>query len=206
MKKTIAELLKELKTLDSRITNGTNKVLVAGIKIGGKVPTGYADVEELNKAIKSGVESLEQLIKNRSAIKSALVLSNAVTKVSIAGVEMTVAEAIEFKSSIIYKKALLSNMEHMFNNAKATINKGNADMKVRLDNMLIASRGKEGKADADADKAFSDTFTANNQYELVDPLKIIERTEMLREEITSFEDEVDVKLQISNAITEIEIN
>jgi hypothetical protein len=205
MKKTIAECLKDLKVLDARITSGINRIISIGIKQGNKLPTGFATAEEFNTAVIGSITSAEKLIKNRAAIKSAIVTSNAVTKVTIGDVAMTVAEAIEMKSSIGYQQSLMSQLEHQFAAAKTAVDSGNRDVNNRLDQMLIASRGKEGKVDVEADKAFTDNFLNNNLLTLLDPAGLRDRIEKIRTGIEDFAANVDVKLSISNAITEIEV-
>ena len=55
--------------------------------------------EFLDDAV-SKLQSANDLINYRRALKSAVLQSNAVTKVTVADKEMTVAEAIEYKNSI----------------------------------------------------------------------------------------------------------
>lgn len=42
--------------------------------------------------------------------------------------------------------------------------------------------------------------------ELVDPINVLKQMELLNEEITAFEANVDAALSVSNALTKIEIN
>ena len=53
---------------------------------------------------KSSFDSVESLIARETLLKSAVLLSNAVTKVTIANKEMTVAEAIHMKTVAEHKK------------------------------------------------------------------------------------------------------
>ena len=61
------------------------------------------------------------MIKRRNQIKSAIIASNAVTMVEVAGVRMTVAEAIDKKSSIGYEKELLARLSEQFTDAVSVI-------------------------------------------------------------------------------------
>ena len=63
---------------------------------------------------KADYQSIEALIKRRNAIKSAIVVSNATTKIEVAGVKMTVAEAIERKTSISYDIQLLDKLKEVY--------------------------------------------------------------------------------------------
>ena len=57
--------------------------------------------EEFKKRTTSDFQSLNDLIKRRNQVKNAIVSSNAVTKVTVGGQTMTVAEAIEYKTIIL---------------------------------------------------------------------------------------------------------
>ncbi|HYK73264.1 MAG TPA: hypothetical protein VEV44_09105, partial [Pseudoneobacillus sp.] len=102
MEITIAKGLVELKLLNNRINRVINDSVFAGFTVGKKVMTGFNDIEELEQRAKSDYQSVQDLIKRRNEIKSAIVVSNATTEVQIADKTLTVAEAIERKSSIEY--------------------------------------------------------------------------------------------------------
>ena len=54
-------------------------------------------------------------------------------------------------------------------------------------------------------EAITEVFLKNNPVELVDPLKIGEKIAALEEELSDFEENVDVALSEHNAICTIEI-
>lgn len=201
-KMTITEGLAELKLLDSRIRKAINTEFIWAAK--------KADMtEEQNKKYKEVAEgnyaSVTELIKNRNAIKSAIVKSNAVTMVKVNGSEMTVAEAIERKSAIEYERSLLCSFRDQFAGTKNTVERQNARVQERIDNMLsqIASSGKNDIAEAQ--KIMSETYMANNGWGMFDPLDLAEKIKALDEQIDGFEKDVDIALSMSNAITTIEI-
>lgn len=108
-------------------------------------------------------------------------MSNARTQVTIAGDAMTVAEAIERKSSIEHEKSLLAKF---------------------VQDWSLASSTYERMAAA----AAFDTSDVMNAPHIVDPLDIRERIDKLREYIENFESEVDVILSESNGHTTITVN
>lgn len=205
---TVHKALAELKLLDSRI----EKAIAEGIycvankhsndKIGG-VP-----LEEYIKIMQGGYDKATDLINRRKAIKRAVVLSNAVTKVSVAGTEYTVAEAIEMKNhGVEFEKRLMNVMQKHYENAQAKINLENGnDLEERAEQYVAAIYGqKEGKTNtADIEKVKSD-FLKANQYVLVDPLHVLDKVEDLEKKINDFMAEVDSALSCSNALTEITI-
>ena len=97
-KMSIHKALAELKLLDNRIMsaikNGT--YCVANKHSNDKIKG--VSIEEYKKIMQGDYDKATDLIKRRNAIKRAIVLSNAVTKVKINDIEYTVAEAIEMKN------------------------------------------------------------------------------------------------------------
>ena len=65
---------------------------------------------------------------------------------------------------------------------------------------------KEGKTNTDDFEKTKKDFITANSYELVDPIKILDKINALEESIASFKAEVDAALSTSNAVTEIEIS
>lgn len=207
-KMTVHKALAELKLLDDRI----KKAIAEGIycvankhsndKIGG------VSLDEYIKIMQGGYDKATDLINRRKAIKRAVVLSNAVTKVSVAGVEYTVAEAIEMKNhGVDFDKLLMNVMQKHYNAAQMKINQENGSgLEMRAEQYVTAIYGqKEGKTNtADIEKVRADFLTAN-QYELVDPLHVLDKIEDLEKRINDFMSEVDAALSVSNALTEITI-
>lgn len=203
----VHEGLRELKTLDARIRRATNEVPYVNIAKGKDTLPGYASQDDYIEKVKSSNQSLQALKNRRAAIKAAIVASNAVTKVTVANAEMTVAEAIERKSSIEYDKLELSKLKSDHQNALYQLERKNGDLPNRLDNLLEAQFGKEAKT-KQPDEIIAQTtksFMETNEFKLVDPLGILARIEELTRSIEDFEDNVDTALSISNAITKIEV-
>lgn len=205
---TVHKALAELKLLDSRI----QKAIAEGIycvankhsndKIGG-IPLG-----EYIKVMQGGYDKATDLIRRRKAIKRAVVLSNAVTKVSVAGVEYTVAEAIEMKNhGVEFDKTLMNAMQKHYNMAQMQINQENGkDLEQRAEQYVTAIYGqKEGKTNTDDIEKVKKDFIESNSYELVDPLRVLDKIEDLEKKINDFMADVDSALSVSNALTEITI-
>lgn len=207
-KMTVHKALAELKLLDDRI----DKAIADGVycvankhsndKING-VP-----LDEYTKTMQGRYDKASDLINRRKAIKRAVVLSNATTKVKIADVEYTVAEAIEMKNhGVDFDKTLMGAMKRHYDMAQICINEKNGKgLDERAEQYVVAIYGpKEGKTNTDEmDKVKNDFITAN-QYELVDPLHVLEKIEDLEKKINDFMTEVDSALSVSNALTEITI-
>lgn len=205
---TVHKALAELKLLDSRI----EKAIAEGIycvankhsndKINGM------PLDDYIKTMQGRYDKAVDLINRRKAIKRAVVLSNAVTKVTVAGVEYTVAEAIEMKNhGVEFDKLLMVHMQNHYNKSQITIkNENGKELEERAEQYVAAIYGqKEGKTNtADIEKVKAD-FLDSNSYELVDPLNVLEKIEDLEKRINDFMAEVDSALSVSNALTEITI-
>lgn len=210
-KMTVHKALAELKTMDDRITKAMRDVTyVLAAKRSAEKINGMT-VADFTSKMKSGYQKVNDLIARRDAMKRAVVLSNATTKIRVGNAEYTVAEAIEMKNhGMEFKKALLYNMSSAYNTAQLefTRNSGEALEKKAEQYVLsvIQAQPKDGKMaiDGDAMKAVRQTYIDNNSYDILDPLNVAKIMEELDAEINEFEAEVDAALSCSNALTVIE--
>jgi hypothetical protein len=205
MEMSITRGLAELKLLDKRIEKAIHSTNYAGACVGKKPITPYTSNEQFENEVRSAYQSVQDLINRRQTIKSAIVDSNAKTVVKIGETEMTVAEAIERKSSIEYDKTLLGKLKSDYNNTLVQIERHNENVNNKLDKHLETIFGKDGKDKTGEMESVSKAFKAENEAKLVDPLKIKEVIDKLEYEIDEFENECDFVLSESNTITKITI-
>ena len=210
-KMTVHKALAELKTMDDRISKAiSSTTFVLAAKHSAEKINGVK-VNDFKDKMRSGYQKVTDLIKRRDAMKRAVVLSNAVTKVQIGDKSLTVAEAIEAKNhGMEFKSELLNAMSRAYTQAQSelTRNGGEALEKKAEQYVLavIAAQPKDSKmsVDSDAMKALRQTYIENNTYDLIDPLDIAKVMETLDAEINEFNAEVDAALSCSNALTVIE--
>lgn len=205
---TVHKALAELKLLDSRIEKAiADGVYCVANKHSNDKIVGVP-LDDYIKIMQGGYDKATDLINRRKAIKRAVVLSNAVTKVSVSGNEYTVAEAIEMKNhGVEFEKLLMNTMNTQYRNAQMQIKQENGkDLEQRAEQYVTAIYGqKEGKTNtADIEKVKKD-FIESNTYVLVDPLHVLDKIEDLEKKINDFMAEVDSALSVSNALTEITI-
>lgn len=208
----VHKALAELKIIDDRIykaiEDGTfvlaNKH--SNEKIKGKT------IATVKDDMKACFNRVTDLMNRRNAIKRAVVLSNASTKVNVNGEEMTVAEAIELKNhGVDFKKNLVDMMTRQKNMADRTITMNSGeDVEKKAEKYIldvIASQPKDGKmaVDSKAMKDLREAYIANNTYDLLDPLDVENKIKDMTDEINGFLVEVDAVLSTSNATTNIEI-
>lgn len=137
-----------------------------------------------------------------------MVLSNASTKVKIADVEYTAAEAIEMKNhGIEFEEQLMKHLRNQYSKAQMRIENENGEsLEKRAENYVTGLyENKESKTNVAEVEKLKAKYIEQNQYELIDPLKILDKIEDLEKRINDFMAEVDSTLSVSNALTEITI-
>lgn len=205
---TVTRALGELKLLHKKIQQGLNQQYIS-VSVGGATISGYKNLEEYNKASKKALQSIQDLITRRQAIKNAIVLSNASTKVIVGGNGMSVAEAIEMKQQTVeHRKALLHYLVRGLESAESAVERHNSAQESSLQRILEVQFGKsdqEKKAKETVIQQTSDSFWKVNGAELADPNGLRVIIETMTKEIDEFEAEVDYVLSESNTLTKITV-
>jgi hypothetical protein len=198
MKMTITEALVELKLLDSRIRKNIGSMEIVGIDR-------ELQVAPITKeSARASLQSVTALIDRRAILKSAIVLSNATTMVTVVGKQMTVAEAIERKSSIGYEQSLVNSLSNQLASSQRTIETENERIMKSISTSLEAIYGK----DSSKTEEFMTTrgaLIAKKTLKLVDPLDASAISLSISTDIENFLMSVDVALNISNATTMIDV-
>lgn len=205
-KMTVHKALAELKTLDSRIeTEITDSIFVranvhSNTKIFGK------SIEEFKSDTKASCQSITTLINRRNALKRAVVLSNAVTKVEIGGVEYTVAEAIEMNNHGMENFIEFRDfLKDQYSTVKRMVESENGDkLNKNCENYLQTMFGTKEKTDNANIEAVQKAYIASHSYDIVTGFDIENVIKELTNKIDAFKSEVDSTLSVSNALTIIE--
>lgn len=203
---TIHRALAELKLIDAKIEKQINEVIPSGIYQKGKLINNYMTEKDFSAAANSKYDSVNDLIKRKSTIKSAIVQANSVTTVNVGGNTMTIADAITAKSTVSFKKKLIDTLKARQNYVIGELNKQNAIVEQNVQRILEATFGKENvKAGKDDVESVRKPYMDANEFHLFDPLKVQEKIEALEKEVGNFEMEVDAVLSEINAVTFIEV-
>lgn len=204
MEMTITRALAELKLLEKRINDKTVNARFIGSAKKSDTRIDGRQKQEFEVDAKATYDSILDLVTRRKAIKCAIVASNANTIVTINGVSMPVADAIERKSSIAYEQNLLTIMRQQYNKAVATVNQKNDEMQKSIDGLLLTAFGKDAsKVDKTQIDAVSGPYKEINETMLVDPLNLKKKIDELADSVDGFLSEVDYTLSESNCITKI---
>jgi len=205
MKMTIHRALAELKLLDKRIDKQIkDSVPFCVVKKKDEKQVNGMSLEEYNKKVEGNFNAIIDLIKRREQIKAKIMHSNTITKVNVAGEEMTVAEAIERKNTIEYKKKLLNRLRADLQMALDEMENGNIILLDKLESFLEATLGDNPSSKEI--ETVSEMFKEKNELKLYNPINIEKKIEKLEEEIEDFLMEVDFVLSESNSKTTIEID
>lgn len=208
-KMTIHKALCELKVIGDRITKEQSRLPFVFVNEHANTKVKGVALPEYIELMKSAYQTTTDLIARREAIKCAVVKSNAVTVVMIAGKEYTVAEAIEMKNNgMEFRKSLMQKMAWELRQAQAAADDANGQkLQARADGYIKNLYGAtDMKSLAQEAVEERDKFIKQHTAELVDPLKLNEKISILDKEISEFMVEIDAALSVSNSLTEIEIS
>lgn len=124
-------------------------------------------------------DNATDLIKRQEAINRAVTLSNAVTKVKIGEDEYTVAEAIWMKNHGMEFYGLLKRrIEMQHAQEVSTLTEKNVkELEERAEKYVIGLySSKEGKASTDDFEKTKKDFLTSNSYDLIDLIKVQEKS------------------------------
>lgn len=214
---TVQQALNELKVLDSRVVTKVNNLgkettaVQAEGKLLGTQNSRKSVTEFLEDAV-SKLQSANDLINYRRALKSAVLQSNAVTKVTVAEKDMTVAEAIEYKNSISLEWNLVRSIENGIHNAEISVSQYNDGVERKLERNIDSILGNEKDRKSQDELEVIETLRANadkSKAEIAVPkvgkVDLVDYIANKREELEDFESNVDFILTASNVTTTITV-
>lgn len=203
---TLTQVLSEIKSLDKRIERS--------IKEGKFIHLGYAHPtsisrdkqEKQRKEASSKYQSIQDMIARRFLLKAILVQTNAVNTVTVAGQSMTIAAAIERKTSIRLEQQLLTQLCNQKAQADRELEQANRDLEQALDNLRRTCNSSNSQPMSAADvQAQIDARRRESERLLIDPLRMDETIQNLKDSIDAFLSEVDTALSVYDATTIVEV-
>ena len=198
----------EIKTLTDRIESKIREAgFITAIKSSdGKVKGTKADDWKKNE--KALLDSIRTLINRKKAIKRAINQSNAQTKITVAGVEYTVAEAIYMKNEgIAEEQELVQKLKDNYKAAVDLMTRKNEEADRRAEEFAKSASGNKDKDQSNSAEIekVRKSFYDSQVYEIVDAVNTLETIKQLEAEIDAFISEIDSALSVSNATTLIQI-
>lgn len=201
---TLTKALAELKLLSNRTRKKLEQLEPVAIRRGSKFDSSIKSQSEFEKEAHAKWQSMFDLIARRRKIKTALVLANATTKLTINGETMTIAEAIEKKNMMDLQREICVNTQRKLMAAQKKVDSHNEGLKKKVENLLESAYSKrEGQPSKEDHDRIAKPFLESNEAKLVDPLNLKKTLEKMEEDYEKFLSEVDVCLSVANAKTEI---
>jgi hypothetical protein len=203
---TAHKALSELKVLDKRIAEKINSLVVCGTNKHSNIKVNGLTIDEHKANMQESYQSVTDLIKRRNAIKTALSNANATTKITVNGIEYTLAQAIEMKrSGIEHSKAVLNRIARQYEQCKNNILVTEQDVVKRAEQYVVQLFGtKDKSSSSDAQTAY-DVYVKQNSLDYVEGINCLEEMKTLEEFVSKFESEVDSAISVSNATTIVEV-
>ena len=206
----ITRALAELKRIDEQLEKATRTSLFVVSTVGHgaqrKLLSGNVTLEATAKKLQSSRDSIQHLFTKRQALKAAIVQSNAVTTVTIGGTTMTVAQAIELKRSIQFKRILMESIQAQLVATTKLVDGHNVKLQAEIEANLQAVYGSDkSKLDASSYDAVAVPKLNAREATVFDPTNAVKYVTDLGEEISLVDTELDFTLSESNARTEIQI-
>lgn len=171
--------------------------------------------EDFKKQAKSSYQQILDFIERYQKIDAAIVESNANHFVETSYGTYTVAAAISLrrrlKDSEIFDEDedfemnLYCKMNDEYQEKIQFIETKNKQLEQTAENMRLSILGKENKVKEDKPLGVVDAYVQENTVELVDPINILKKMELLKEKRNTLLRELDTQIKVSNATTLIEI-
>ena len=210
----VQEALNELKVLDARIqrkiSNGNFTAVASGDKIIN--PTSIRETpDKFSEKSSSEIQSIISLINYRHALKASVLQSNSVTKVTINGKEMTVAQAIDYKTSSESETYLLRTLSNEFASSQKYADNFNAKLDketLEKENQLLGN-DKNAK-DSEAVLEVLHKQAEERKAKILSPKfkedkSITDYISDKTDELDKFAQQIDFALTASNVTTQVTV-
>jgi len=171
--------LAELKLTDSKIEKRIGLLDPVGVYQAGRKVNNITIQKDFESKAASDFQSINDLIDRRSRIKSAIVKANATTQVTVGNKTMLIADAINFKSAIVFKRNLITRLRYGYNGALAKVNSSNADLQAHIKKNQEAEVSKDGDTNSDILKELNDKILSVSELHLCDPLNANEKIDSI---------------------------
>ena len=171
---------------------------------------------EYAKEAEAAYQQIIDLINRFQKIDAAIVDSNAKTEVTTSYGTFTVAGAISLRSRLRgmdaydgeadFEGKLQEKLRSEHNERVRFCDVKNSQLQSTAENMRLSILGRDAKAKDDKPLGVVDAYVRENTTELVDPLDVKNKLEVLEEKRNILLSELDTQIKVSNATTFVEID
>lgn len=202
---TMQDALNQLKIMRDRIATATTEPFVTTHNSKGLTPLGMSAEVFAARSI-AALQSAQALIQNYRTLKRAINLSNAQTQITVGGVEMTVAEAIDYKRTIEYAEALRNKLTMDLTAARRIVAQGQERAQQQAETAAQTTFGNKDSASSKEYEDFVNKYVARHSPQVVDVVGAQGVIDQMTAQIDAFRAEIDLALTVSNVTTRIDVN
>lgn len=163
------------------------------------------DTIEGKRQSQSNFDKVAALLSNLATLKAARNLKNATTKVTIAGVGMTIDEALAKKSANVYQLQFLNALRSQMNAGKLRVEQVQAQIEAKIAQQVTAASTGTKKATEEEIKVFRGMAERNTKVEVVTFDGLKGKIDEMANSLEQFATEVDYVLSEANATTKVEV-
>lgn len=210
-KLSITRVMASLKSLDTRLNSAINSGPFVGLTRGTIEPeligTTHSTAALFSNAATANYNSILKLMDNRNKLRAALTQSNATVKVTINGVERSIAETLEYRRSVVPVMTsfitLLKGQLHTATTKKEMLDK---QLEEQIERQSATLKNDAGKTDPGFLTALRTQIESTTKPMMLDPLGLSNIIDKHQKELDNFLLEVDYVLSEVNATTTIEVD
>jgi hypothetical protein len=164
-----------------------------------------ANIAEGKRLSQSNYDKVAALLANLAVLKAARNKANAVTEVTIAGVNMTIDQALAKKSANVYQLNFLNTLRTQLNAGKAQVDQIQNQIEAKIAQQVSAASQGTKKASEEEIAVFRKLAERNTKKEVVvfDGLKA--NVDKMAADLEQFNIEVDYVLSEANATTKVDV-
>lgn len=204
---TLYEALAKKKILADRVEKCANVRMCAIKKKSDDMTTDDMTIDDAEKSIRSNYASAVSLMNNFTKLSMAINYANAITKVTIAGNEYTIADAIVRYRHLQDEEKIYMRMLSNLAACKQEIenNRNRYLTPEKISDYVSKVLGDSKKDDVLVQKT-TDTYVNNWALELYDPMDTETLANTKLEEIAEFRENIHAALTQVNCTTTIEVD
>ena len=203
---TLYEALAKKKIIEDRVYKMKNCRLVDIKKKYEDTSVSGIPVEEVKRSIQAGYDSTVALIDNLRNIKAAINEANAKIKITVAGKEYTIADAIARQRMLSIEEDMYNRMINNLNVMKADINRQNdSRLSPEAISDYVSKIVGDSKKDATLIDKLTEDYRKKYEVELYDPLNTEELATKKLKEISDFREQIHYVLTQANCTNTVTV-
>lgn len=201
----LTRALAEVKMTDAKITSAIATLNPIAFYQKSKPLQGYNSADDYTTKQLAHYQSLMDLILYRVKLQCAISVANAHTEVVVNGKTYTISQAIQLKNNKGYYFEIVSTLKNKYTKTMLEFERVNSDIYKRLDNLVASSLSKDVKTGSADYDAIAKPFLAQNEFSILDPLKVLDVIQLTENFYNEWCAELDFKLSEINSTTFIEV-